>query len=803
MANNFKNLYLFGGFSDYFNRIIKRFNTLNEYLTACPTNYKALQDFNFNPNDDVNATHVINFSESWTPNYMLVVEPSNSTIESRWFVVETKRTRGKQYQLTLKRDVVADWYSDIIKAPTFIEKATLNNDDPFIFNSENLDLNRIKKSETLLKDETGIGWIVGYVSRGQNYNISEDITTNIDIDFKSLTAFNSAYGTTITSVSGVHSVKSCKGSKIIFESKRSLESTEFYHRINTTSFYQITTSFEQEAAILPNIKITGELPNLSYYQQAMAIDREVSIQTMANSSDFLSELTNFYTYKNYFDNEQINKLLSANGKILELNNADLYQIRVVRNSTNENVEDIALNSSFDILLNNIVDDALYELNNEYGGTLATVGTVPYKIKTVEEEYRIIFYPLDKGKVETTIHSSRNTLMDAPYDMFCIPYGTIRIKDTNETPKTNGFYTSKEWALLAAQAIGNSGGSTWLYDMQLLPYCPIRSIANNNIDIDLINMNENTDFNFINMNVSGTETEKSIIFWAVESSGTFNINYSYAIDNNKLANETEMFRLVSPNYNGIFEFNAAKMYGITGFNVDFTYKPYNPYIHINPLFSGLYGQDFDDARGLICGGDFSVAIATDRWKEYEVNNKNYQNIFDRQITNLEFNQRQERINSYFNAFGGAVSGAASGFLIGGGPVGAIAGGALGAAGGIADLAMMQSRQQETKSYQIDMYNMQLGNIKALPYSLTKSSALTANNKIFPFLEFYECTEEEKEAVRKKLYYNGMTVGRIGTIEEFLQEDFSFIQGQLIRLEITTETHVINTIYDELRKGVYIK
>ena len=45
-------------------------------------------------------------------------------------------------------------------------------------------------------------------------------------------------------------------------------------------------------------------------------------------------------------------------------------------------------------------------------------------------------------------------------------------------------------------------------------------------------------------------------------------------------------------------------GIDSFDIECTYKPYNPYIHISPNYKGLYGKDFDDIRGLICGGDFS-------------------------------------------------------------------------------------------------------------------------------------------------------------------------------------------------------
>jgi hypothetical protein len=81
---------------------------------------------------------------------------------------------------------------------------------------------------------------------------------------------------------------------------------------------------------------------------------------------------------------------------------------------------------------------------------------------------------------------------------------------------------------------------------------------------------------------------------------------------KLSNELDVYRLCSPNYNGLFEWSNVKNDRTDKFNIDCTLRPYNPYIHVTPVFktSGLYGQDFDDQRGLICQGDFSIPIIND-------------------------------------------------------------------------------------------------------------------------------------------------------------------------------------------------
>lgn len=150
---------------------------------------------------------------------------------------------------------------------------------------------------------------------------------------------------------------------------------------------------------------------------------------------------------------------------------------------------------------------------------------------------------------------------------------------------------------------------------------------------------------------------------------------------------------------------------------------------------------------------------------------------------------------------------TGGMMGGVP-GAIAGGVVGtvasAAGGVADIIMQQSLQNEALDFARDNFGFQLGNIKALPNTLNKVSSIVANSKLFPFVEYYTCTEEERKAFHDKLTYNGMTIGRIGTIAKFLNpgDIQTYVKGQLIRLEGKYDTHEINEIANEFMKGWYI-
>lgn len=320
-------------------------------------------------------------------------------------------------------------------------------------------------------------------------------------------------------------------------------------------------------------------------------------------------------------------------------------------------------------------------------------------------------------------------------------------------------------------------------------------------------------NYFLLNSDGTYTQDSITE-LVEEKVKFGANPKDI----KVRNQVEMMRLAAPNYSSFFDMNVQANKGIDYINVDCTYKPYQPYIHLNPSFNGLYGADYNDVRGLICGGDYSVAITTDAWATYQLNNKNYQAVFDRQIQQLEvqnnIQHQQDIVNAITGVGSSAVSGAVGGALTGakvGGGYGAIAGAVVGGVGGFAgssiggmmDVFNNQTLRELQMSTMKDIHYMQLENIKALPIGLAKTSYLTNNNKLFPFLEFYTCTPTEEMAVRDLLDYNGMTINRIGKIKDFQSvEELPYIKAKLIRIDTVDDAHQVKVISDELSTGVYL-
>lgn len=419
----------------------------------------------------------------------------------------------------------------------------------------------------------------------------------------------------------------------------------------------------------------------------------------------------------------------------------------------------------------------------------------------------------------------NNIPSLPYKMFCIPYADITCyRHISDVLPDQVIQCNKDVSLSIATGIASTIGSGNIYDLQLLPYCPLRTSDGTNMFVpdatgetigqynitNITPIGQGTNFYYIyetNENGSTLGDFAGVLFWCDTNKFTFDIPYTIDFptkaEDIKVNNECDMYRLCSPNFNGMFEFNPVKNGGVTKFNVDCMYQPFNPYIHINPDFNLLYGSDFDDCRGLICQGDFSLPQETSAWANFVQNNKNYQNSFDRQIQNMEFNNKYQMASQITGAITGALGTGATGFMLGG-PMGAGIMGGLSVAGGIADTIMLADKQKETLDYTKDQFDFNMQNIKAIPNSISKTNPITNNNKIFPILEKYTCTDIEKQALKDKLKYNGMTIGRIGKISDFLTDDYTYIKGKVIMLDnIEEDYHSVLEIAQEIDKGIRIK
>ena len=79
-------------FNNYFNRQIKKRDTLEEYADYV---VETIADVNFKPNDGYQTSQIVNLADLPTADYLVVA--NGTEIVSRWFIMECSRLRGNQY----------------------------------------------------------------------------------------------------------------------------------------------------------------------------------------------------------------------------------------------------------------------------------------------------------------------------------------------------------------------------------------------------------------------------------------------------------------------------------------------------------------------------------------------------------------------------------------------------------------------------------------------------------------------------------------------------------------------------------
>lgn len=783
---------MIGTYNNYFNRIVK-VDDYQSILTA-GANWIIYPDINFNPSDNVNTSLILNFNAKETnygnfdPDYLLVLDDDN-TISQRWFIMDLKRTRNGQYNFTLRRDLLADYKRDVLDATTFIEKGFVTTDNPLIFNKEDCAFNQIKKSEIALRDKTANGWIVGYVAADLADKTGAAIDQEeIEINYAqevipdiSTFEFSEYLNKEIAGPLDLNQ----SGFQIQANAKDNWSSPQVIRYLNNTA---------ENKSISNNLLITRLCADESV-ERVMSLDLsnidieafEALLGTWVTQSDYKAIL------------EEKDKVYNDNGIFKKVVFNIIQEKTYLANVTSATAPRVIQTIKNSFAAHNIVLESPPANNTNVESVYVKL---VYNTITISLEIEDAPFTTAKAIFKNT----NRKLFDAPYRMFCIPVADNSILRYNEQDMTIGKNKQLQIAASLAIKLGSN-----LYDIQLLPYCPIADKFTFTTDVhgsEYLGGNADVDYTLI---TNSSNEIIDMIFWCPYASFTTNIITQYLaypdlnINNPvefKTGALTNKMRLVAPNYANFEDFNYFMNYGVDYINVDCTYKPLTPYIKLNINYKGLYGEDFNDSRGLICGGDYSLPIMSDAWVNYQIQNKNYANIFERETQHLEIQNKWNLASSITGALFGTVQGAAIGSLAG--QAGTIAGGIGAGLTGALDIAQTANLQSENMDYRRDLYNMNLQNIQALPQGLVKTSAFNYNSRVWPFLEIYTCTDVEKELLRNKLKYDGMTLKTIGQIKNYLNpSDLTYIQGKIIRLtSILEDYHLVSEINKELTMGVYL-
>lgn len=818
------NLY-FLQYNNYFNRQTKPHRTITSWFLPYQIGSTVgVQLFNYG--DGVDTTQVVNTSawanENRVPDYC-VVEDQVDGSRQYWYVTGWKYLRKGQYEATLKRDVLSENYDIITTAPMLIKKGTVASpNDPAMFNSEGQAYNQIKSDEIPLYDATGCPWIVGYVplnAFATDTEINKNIYVEPSFTYNTLDDFRSDFPYDVDMTPNARTIIRRYDRYPIYNIRaniRYLMGGGGYDREAANA------SFNSSGLLTYDINATKEKVNLvSWYNfgdsfyivpkttlsdnfEMFRFDKGY-VATMEGTTKLTKDIINSYTPEilKQIDNSIFNVYPQNEAADTTLRSI-LYKSVKIGDKTynifpsNKLIwkERVVPASTFQLLSTNLKDNILGNKNNN--------NSYIVNLKYYEVGYKLVE---STQTIKTTMPGKDKIiqLRKDPYAMFCIPYGEVKLRKDGVDQLT----TVKDAALIAT-GISTAVGDKKVLDVQSLPYCPIREIVVDDEKgvVDYSSLTRVAQVQDIKNEDNATISK---MFWCTDNSFSFQIPLKLVVDDYKIENETTTYRLCSPNYNGLFEFNLAKNGGLDWIEVNCSYKPQTPYIQLHPNFKKLYGQnateglsagDYNDQRGLICGGDFSLPSVSDEWTNYQMRNKNYQNIFDREIQSMEMSNKYQRVSDWM----GLVSGTAQAGMAIGSLSNPVAGGvsaAINLGTGVASNIMSDKLRDEQVNLKKDLFNYNLQNIQALPQSVSKTAAFNINSKYVPFLEKYTCTEEEKNALRDKLRWQGMTVMRTGQIQDYVWGDDTYIEAMPLRLTgLDEDTHTAQAIAQELNMGTYI-
>lgn len=453
--------------------------------------------------------------------------------------------------------------------------------------------------------------------------------------------------------------------------------------------------------------------------------------------------------------------------------------------------------------------------------------------------------------------------DAPYDIYAIPFKSSWIYEMENASlnykivDSNGVEISSTIVLDEYHNVNNKEAlgffsflGSYAYDLQIVPFT---SISNLNVYMDngVLTIKENysiqglifEDDNVKTPSLYSYDSDNDFINIRIPMCLVRDSTFNLTLNSNAIPLETayyshivkacqeDKYRLVSPDYSSAIDIDKTSNYelkydsdldkdyleyGFPSFNIHCKLQPIQPFIYVEPVYKGLYGNNYVDNRGMLCNYNFSIAQTSDKWSEFLINNKNYLNTFNQEVKNLEIARTQSVIGGISNTVGSIAGGAAGGAIIGshimpgvGTAVGAIVGGVSGAITGAYNMGENIYNSNRAIGNYKRSFKWSCENIQAMPSTLNKISTLVNSNKIFPIIEKYTCLQEEKTNFGKYLYLNGQSIDMVGKIKDYWGGVFfPYIEAVLIRIDNDSRWNgltadMLNEINKELDGGLFFE
>lgn len=527
--------------------------------------------------------------------------------------------------------------------------------------------------------------------------------------------------------------------------------------------------------------------------------------------------------------------------ITELVNAINVIYKIDNNASDKNIinkydgEAFAQNTKlYKIVANDIVysDSQSNENNNVIVTALDNLCTAMQNDKTViadkvERFNGVITYQKTSIR-EMGTEILESTEIDLPMEiqlddlnMCCltIPVGSGTVLVNNGVE-----YTMSRESILSLLTDGFTNAGTQIYDIQVLPYCPYSELNSKYLGRE---PSASIDISSVSNKVEIKGLNNQVVYYGFSirnASGGYYGKLEIQVDNVKMDSITKFCRIVSNDHQQAFDFKPSSNNGLQYIYLEYSLRPLSTIYRIVPVFNNnsLYGGNYKDTRGVVWKGGFSVSQVTNAWTEYKLQNSTFQATFDREIQNLEYiNDKKTALENLQYNLGVAgdlvntVQGGINGFMFGsmskksnipiiGTGVTAIAGltnTALNATRNYYNKQTAQDLRIESIALKKDLFALSNQAIQARPNTFANGTELSTLTNGKAYIEYYDCSEREKEQIRYYLQLQSYTVNAFGSISGYLKKDEStFIQGVFVFAN-DIPPMIAQKINEELALGVY--
>lgn len=793
---------------------------------------------NFRPGDGVSTTLVLMYKDNvlappvnLEPDYAIVCADSGGGIESRWFVTESVRLSDSKFSLRLRRDVAADYKSNIMNSVAFVRRGWVDKSNPLIFNSENGSYSQLLRERIDLKDRSGKGSYVAFLAP----NFIKENTDKLSLD---LTAITAPADVNFAQPADTHAgnYKYCYGADAAapnpiqvflrsynhwgFPNTPQEEHSYIKFTIGPFSPVEPYKSQKYEYTIYDNgawdYKRVNPLGTETAFPEFVISPGYVSFFSPAELES-IGSVVAYNVALSLWQTDTLDKRLFDMGEGLygtveamkfmaprinlrarvggEANGA-YYMMDQLITSGPQSAEEIMTGT----IREQFASIVLTTIQNSSVSSLCPAkerASVHYSFRYGAFYWRQVYSSTLQIPVTGTL------VQESPYYMLCIPEEgtTLQIGDQTWVQQVDAFQIYNQIQV-------NFG--PFVYDIQYVPYTPYATDITEDGRIVLPDASQvgfaKTSAGNIEAGVYFCNRDR---FWTTIEPQLSTAQSGSSALQTKVSSETSFARLCSMDGNSILTVNLAKNNGLAPLRINCRYAPYQSYISIQPQWSVYYGADMGpkDTRGLNITTSNSVTRVSNQWQEYVLSNANFQSIFDRQIQSMDTQFDIQANAAVRNMVFGVLNTGAAAAMSGspGSVIGGLAGGGLGLIQQGQEYVDMVDRFRENRSLSTDMFNLQNGNIKARADTLSKVNAMSPIYNTWPYIEVYETTAQERAALSTYITEFSMNIGALTSqLSAYVTPNPNarkYIQADIVRLNGKFDAHMADTIKSVISNGIY--